>query len=68
MPSQKTSLTSLALPSIIAIAPSAHAGTHWPQPSHSASSIRIRSLTAIVPPRDRPADRGHDGPRRRLPP
>ena len=48
MPSQYTALISLALPSTTAIAPSAHAGTHSPQPSHSASSIRISSRTGTV--------------------
>jgi len=40
-PSQYTSLTSLALPSIMASAPSAQSSTHCPQPLHFSSSISM---------------------------
>src|SRR3989338_4230418 len=40
-PSQKRSLTSLALPSIICKAPSGQLGMHFPQPVHFFSSMTI---------------------------
>jgi hypothetical protein len=47
-PSQYISLTSLALPSIIFMAPSAQAFTHKPQPLHFSSSIFTMFRKAIL--------------------
>src|ERR1019366_4887915 len=49
-PSQSSSLTTLAMPSTILIAPSAQGMTHRPQPVHFASSIwtMLRVTTVMV--------------------
>lgn len=42
-PSQKLSETTFALPSTMAMAPSAQSRTHWPQPSQRSASISMMS-------------------------